>query len=199
MLTRVLMTVMVSLLCMACAALAQAKIPNLHIELSYRQFEDGKLSEGIHLFDLWCDNERCDLTVLSVNQCLAGSFFPQVELWSTGDLAAQGPGTLQVQYRRGGVLHLQVRIAGGTLSYLLRFREAKTEDEENQSQNRLFPPSEAPKRLILTDFKGNLTKYSGILDKLIAVEFVPVTEIYTVVTLNCEMRMSGTASLKKGK
>ena len=50
--TRVLMTVMVSLLCMACAALAQAKIPNLHIELSYRQFEDGKLSEGIHLFDL---------------------------------------------------------------------------------------------------------------------------------------------------
>jgi hypothetical protein len=59
-------------------ALAQAPIPDLHIELSFRQRQEGELSAGVHLFELWCENGRCDLTVTSLNQCVLGGFVPKV-------------------------------------------------------------------------------------------------------------------------
>jgi hypothetical protein len=182
------------------SAFAQAKIPDLHIELSYRQLEEGKLSEGIHLFDLWCDNGRCDLTILTLNQCLGDRFFPKVEKSSNMKLAGIRQGNLQVNYSGNGILQLQEDIPDGKISYFLRFREARTENEKHQSHNSLFTrDDELLKRLVLTDFKGNLTKYSTVLDKVVSVEFVPLTEEYTVVKLNCGALIPGTSSLKNLK
>jgi hypothetical protein len=185
---------------MAEAVFAQATLPNLHIELSYRQLEGGKLSKGLHVFNLWCDNGRCDLTVLSLNHCLGGRFAPKVELASNMTLAGQREGTLQVHYSGDGLLQLEKAIDQGKRSYFLRFRTAQTGEEQQQTHNRLFPRGGEPSiGLVLTDFKGNLTKYSAILDKVISVEFVPLTEEYARVKLNCRALIPGTFSLKPGK
>ena len=134
---KVLMIIGLGLMLTA-TAFAQVKIPDIHIEMSFRQMEDGKLSEAVHLFELWCDNGRCDLTVISINQCFLGGFVPKVERSSNMILAGLGKGTLKVKYSRDGMLQLEEDIVGGKISYLLRFREAKTESEERQTHNKLF-------------------------------------------------------------
>jgi hypothetical protein len=182
-------------------AFAQAKIPDIHIEMSFRQMEDGKLSAGVHLFELWCDNGRCDLTVTSLNQCFLGGFVPKVARASNMLLAGLGKGTLKVKYSGKGMLQLDEDIVGGKISYFLSFREAKTESEERQTHNKLFINDEkGPKKIVLTDFKGSVTKYSTVLDKVISAEYVPlVDEIYTLVKLDCDASVPGTISLKKNK
>ena len=99
------------------------------------------------------------------------------------------------------MLQLQEDIVGGKISYFLRFREAKTKAEKDQTHNSLFTHNdEGLKKLILTDFKGNLTKYSAILEKVIAVEYVPIVdEIYTAVKLDCDASVPGTVSLRSRK
>jgi hypothetical protein len=180
-------------------AWAQAKIPDIHIEMSFRQMEDGKLSEGVHLFELWCDNGRCDLTVTSINQCFLGGFVPKVQRSSNMILAGLGKGTLKVKYSGKGLLQLDEDIVGSKISYALSFREAKTESEEHQTHNKLFTNDEkGSKKIVLTDFKGSLTKYSTTPEKAISVEYAPfVDEMYTLVQLNCSASVPGTISLKK--
>jgi hypothetical protein len=180
-------------------AWAQAKIPDLHIEMSFRQREDGQLSEGVHLFDLWCDNGRCDLTVMSLNQCFLGGFVPKVARSSNMLLAGLGKGSLKVKYARDGLLQLDEDIVGGKISYVLSFREAKTEAEERQTHNKLFTNDAiGPKKIVLTDFKGSVTKYATTPEKAIAVAYAPlVDEMYTLVPLNCSASVPGTLSLKK--
>jgi hypothetical protein len=116
-------------------------------------------------------------------------------------LAGQREGTLQVKYSGNGMLQLEEVIDGGKISYFLRFREAKTEAEKFQAHNRLFPRNdEGSKKIILTDFKGNLTKYSAILDKVVSVEYIPlVDEMYTSIKLDCSASVPGTPSLKTKK
>jgi hypothetical protein len=175
---------------------AQTKIPNLHIELSFRQLEEGVLSQGIHLLNLWCSDGRCDLTILTLNQCLADRFYPKVELDSNMMLAGRNEGTLQVKSLGEGLLHIEQNLLGeGKITYFLRFKEAQTEAEKSQTHNSLFTRSDL-KKIILTDFKGNFTKYSAMLDKVISVEYVPLTEEYTTLNLDCGALIPGTTSLK---
>ena len=134
-----LLTMVVVELMLTGTALAQAKIPDIHIEMSYRQREDGKLSEGVHVFELWCADGRCDLTVTTINQCFWGLFTPKVERSSNMIIAGQREGTLKVTYSGQGILQLEEDIVEGKISYFLRFREAKTEIEKLQTLNNLFP------------------------------------------------------------
>lgn len=75
----------------------------------------------------------------SLNQCLWGSFYPKVERSSNRVLAGHGPGSLQVTYAGNGLLRLEEDIdIGGKITWVFRFREARTEDEKNFSRNSLF-------------------------------------------------------------
>jgi hypothetical protein len=185
-------------LLLAGTACAQASIPDLHIEMAYQQLEDGKRSPGVHILDLWCDDGRCDLLVTSLNQCLWGSFYPKVERSSNRVLAGHGSGSLQVTYAGNGLLRLEEDIdSGGKITWVFRFREARTEDEENFSRNSLFRnDGELPKRLVITDFQGGFTKYSAILDKVISVAYVPIVEP-TPIKLDCTVDVPWTHSLRK--
>jgi hypothetical protein len=182
-------------------AFAQAQIPDLHIEMSFRQMQAGQLSAEVHLFELWCENGRCDLTVTSLNQCVLGGFVPKVARASNMILAGLGKGTLKVKYAGKGMLQLDEDIVGGKISYVLRFREAKTASEELQTHNKLFTnDAKGPKKIILTDFKGSVTKHSTGVGQVISIEYVPlVDEMYTLVKLDCSASVPGTISLKQDK
>jgi hypothetical protein len=182
---------------------AQNKIPNVHFELSFRMLEEGKLSENFHLFELWCSDGRCDLTLLTLNQCIGDRSFPKVETSSTGILAGQGKEpTLRVKHTVNNVLELEQDIDfDGKMSFYIQYKIAQTETEKHQTHNRLFTHSnENPvKRLVITSFKGGFTKYSSTLNKIVSVEYVPITEEYTVIKLDCGVLIPGTVSLKKQK
>ena len=176
---------------------AQTTIPDLHIELSFRQSEEGHLSQGIHLLHLWCSDGRCDLTILTLNECVAERFSPTVEWDSNMILAGKHEGTLQVKSRGEGLLHLEQNLLGeGKITYDLRFREAQTDAEKSQTRNSLLT-RQGLKKIVLTEFKGNVTKYSAILEKVVSVEYVPLTEEYITVNLDCSALIPGTPSLKK--
>jgi hypothetical protein len=179
-------------------ALAQAPIPDINIALAFRQREEEKLSASVHLFELWCETGRCDLTVTTLNQCVGGIFVPKVERTSNMKLAGQREAKLHVHYTSNGLLQLHEDIGGGQISYVLKFREAKTPGEQFQSHSSLFPQDDpAVHKLVMTDFKGGMTQYSDILGQVSSVEYVPlVDEHFTAIKLACDVSVPGTVSLK---
>jgi len=112
-------------------------------------------------------------------------------------LAGKHEGTLQVTSRGKGLLHLEQHLLGeGKITYDLRFREAHTDAEKSQTRNSLLT-RQGLKKIVLTEFKGNVTKYSAILAKVVSVEYVPLTDEYITVHLDCRALIPGTPSLKK--
>src|SRR5438093_9638722 len=138
---------------------AEVNIPDIHLALSFRQLEDGKLSEGVHLFELWCEDGRCDLTLLTLNQCLEGRFFPQVERFSTGILAGNGKrATLSVKHSHDNIFTIESdsgMVDDTKMTFVIKYRQAKTDAEKYQTFNRRFThTAEGIKKIVLADFKG---------------------------------------------
>ena len=48
---------------------AGERIPDLRLELAYRQKTDGKLSDSVHVVYLTCWNDVCSMKTLTMNQC----------------------------------------------------------------------------------------------------------------------------------
>src|SRR5262245_12255634 len=83
--------------------------PNGKLEVSYRQLQDGKLSDSVHLLTLWCSDGRCSLTTVTVNQCTqtdqGKAFYPKAERTATHEgglsVVETAPGTLLAEENLG--------------------------------------------------------------------------------------------------
>lgn len=124
---------------------------------------------------LTCIFGKCELEVLTLNQCGKDSFWPAVER-----VTSEGP---EMSISDDGK-RLEIRVhnneysATHTISY--------TKDSGD---------------VLVTNYSGGFTKYSDILEKVIAVEYVPVRSIdggrWATWKLDCDVQipvMPGKAS-----
>jgi hypothetical protein len=75
---------LVFLLAFAPAAQAQSEgIPDGELAITYRQLQDGQLSQAVFQNYLRCSEGECSLLSLTLNQCIAGKFYPKIQEWNT--------------------------------------------------------------------------------------------------------------------
>jgi hypothetical protein len=150
---------------------ANLGIPNGNLRVAARQFEDGEPGTGVHLFEVSCWDGRCTLTTVSLNQCIAGAFYPKVEQSSTQD------GSLRVT-NLGDVLVLEVRNVdlGGDSITNLRLGYAV-------ERSTMLP--------LVTSFSGGFVKNSEIAKRVLTVQYIPVKGPNEVITLDCPVELPG--------
>jgi len=153
-------------------------IPDVSLEVTVRQREDGEISKGLHIFEIFCWKGSCSLTILSLNQCGESSlgsnrFYPKIESSSTQD------GSLEV-------IGLQDRNGNHTL----RVRQTT-----NGVQIRLmFGYEEVPSGRLATSvrsFSGGFVKDSSILNRVLSVEYVPLMGGFHEIELDCAVLLPG--------
>ena len=173
---RVTPTVIVILLCCATTN-AQPSIPDLHLEVTVQQREEGKLDNGLHLLELSCWDRQCSLTSLSLNQCGETgegkpAFFPKVERSSTseGNLSVRAAGNTLVVKETGSDIGRD---------YVKNFRCEYEVPQKGRATTRL------------RGFSGGLVKNSAILQKVLTIEYVPLPRRYQVLTLDCGVLLPG--------
>jgi hypothetical protein len=149
-----------------------AQIPNVALEVTVRQKEEGKVQRGLHLLHLSCWDGACQFITLTLNQCFHESFYPKIETASTAD------GTLSVT-ESDGVLHLRQTGLDFTAHY--RFGYSKE------------VPG-VPIATRVTSFSGGYTKNSTILRRVFTAEYVPLQGSYTHVRLDCQASLPGVDS-----
>lgn len=141
-------------------------IPNGTLRVAYQQREEGKLSEAVHQIELWCWNNECSLTTLSLNQVvethLGNGFFPKVERSSTSD------GSLIVKRLGKGFIELEEKNEA-VFTYRFSFTV-----RENAETSKLLGAKHGYYFDKLTDFSGGAVKSSTILNKIISWDLVPL-------------------------
>lgn len=140
------------------------KVPDLVLEVGYRQRENGKLSEAVFQDYLECRARECTLTTLTLNQCVGGAFYPKLQHWSTRDKSLSvsliAPDTVFLQYNLDGA-RFQARYV-----------------------------SHQPGKPYLKSYSGAVTKNSAVLGKVIAWELVPI-KVGEYVRLQCPVALDG--------
>ena len=160
-------------------AQARVAIPDVSLEVTVRQKEDGEINKGgLHVFKIFCWKGSCSLTVLSLNQCgVVGSggqgFYPKIETSSTQE------GSLEV-------IGLQDRNGNHTL---------RVSQSTSEVQIRLiFGYEEDPSGFLATSvrsFSGGYVKDSTILNRVISVEYVPLMGGFHEIELDCAVLLPG--------
>ena len=159
---------------------AKVTIPNVSLQVTVQQKENGTLSSGYHILHLVCWQGSCSLTSNTLNQCMkAGSgneaFFPKVERVSTDE------GNLVVTPISDTELDVRERDPEAELVFRFGFEEA-------------------PKSLMATkttSFSGGFVKNSVILHKILTVEYVPLKQDFTEVKMDCAAVLPGLSQLGK--
>jgi hypothetical protein len=170
--------------CFACLFLfpnsgtAQIKVPNGSLAVTYRQVEDGEVGKAYHEIQLSCWDGECELQTVTLNQCWSsidnkdGYSFIKVEKQSTRE------GNLKIVSLTKGSMALEARFADATLTY--RFSYQLTD----QGLLGIFS---------LKDFSGGMVKNSDILNRVVAIELVPIrttdSSRFESVKLDCPIRV----------
>ena len=148
-------------------------IPDVILEVTVRQKEQGKLAPSLHIMKLVCSRGKGTLISVSLNRCgLSGSgnnaFHPKIQWSSTED------GTLQI-VNLGDVLEVKETSfdLGGESTVTHRFGFAKRHSQD------LLPTR-------VTSYSGGFVKNSAILQKVITVEYVPLIGEFNEVNLDCQ-------------
>jgi hypothetical protein len=157
--------------------MAQQRIPDVVLEVTVQQREDGKLDRGLHVLKLVCFDSRCSLTTVSLNQCHQSgegkpAFAPVVERSSTseGNLSVTREGRTLVVRESGADL-------GGDYVNNFRFEYAL--------------PASGLAATKLVSFSGGFVKNSVLLKKVITIEYVPLPRPFQVVALDCGVLLPG--------
>ncbi len=141
--------------------------PNGKLEVAYRQLQDGKLSDSVHLLSLWCTDGQCSLTTVTVNQCMdtgdGAGFYPKVERTETRE------GALSVVETSAGSLVAEESLGVSTFRY--QFTYSTRTDAEFSKSMRVRGPRWFDK---LTGFSGGAVKHSTIAQRVLAWELAPV-------------------------
>ena len=158
--------------------------PNGSLKVAYRMLEDGKLSDSVHQIELQCWNSRCSLTTVTLNQCLPFSagpaFYPKVERSATDD------GDLSIASSRPGGLDLRQEMAGTTTTYRLTFtvRQDAALAQRLRSRGTTFFSD-------LVAFSGVAVRNSGVLQKVLSWELVPLKGHSVQVEPLCKIQVDG--------
>jgi hypothetical protein len=170
----------VFLLCfliMPTVALPMDSIPNASLKVTVQQRENGKVSKWFHILELSCWEGKCSLSSVSLNQCLdfgsgKKAFFPKVEYSTTwlGNLKVKNEGKTLIVQETGSD-------AFGEYVNNLRFdyQAVGKEDVVNR----------------LVGFSGGFIKNSGLLKKVITMEYVPLQKADQVIKLDCDVLLPG--------
>ena len=59
-------------------------IPSGKLQITYKQSGESELSQAVFVNTLTCYSE-CELTTVTLNQCMGGAFYPAVQRWTTDD------------------------------------------------------------------------------------------------------------------
>ena len=153
------------------------QLHNIHLEVTVQQREDGTLSSGFHLLNLFCWNGQCSLTTLSLNQCGptgdgSEGFYPKIERATTQD------GDLRVT-------------ALGTSTLLAEETTVDIGGESKVTYRFTYDP-EVPYNV--TSFSGGFVKHSSLQNRVITVEYVPLVGRMKPVPLNCPPLLPGVIS-----
>jgi hypothetical protein len=167
--------VVVMLLVMLAVPSGAAELPpNVSLQVTVRQKEEGKLGKGLHLVQLLCWQGSCSLTWLSLNQCgTAGSgkqaFFPKIERFATGE---------------GNLLHV--------ISWENKIEVKVTEPDILTTL--VFGYEKNFRHLLstkVTSFSGGYVKHSSILEKVLTVEYIPLEGAFSEIPLDCAVLLPG--------
>lgn len=163
---------------------AMEQVPNGQLEVAYRQLTDGKLSESVHNIILFCYDEQCSMTTLTLNQCFdfsdGKSFYPKIERTSTNE------GNLIVRVLEKGVLEVEEKFISSSFKYRFTY---KTKSDPSLSKstglhNNLWFGE-------LTGFSGAVIKQSVILKKVVSWELVPLKGESVIVKPDCSINLKG--------
>jgi hypothetical protein len=155
----------------------QQRVPDVALEVTVRQREQGKVERGLHVLELKCFDGRCALTSISLNQCAESgegkpAFYPKVQRSSTsdGNLVVSNEGRTLIVRETGSDL-------GGDYVNNFRFEYAL--------------PASGRSATELLGFSGGFVKDSAILGKVIAIEYVPLPKAFQVLPLDCGALLPG--------
>ena len=179
------LVVIVLVLATNAARASESSPPTGVLQVAYRQREDAKLSESVHLVELFCYGNHllpksfgCRLTTVTVNRCLETNigkgFLPKVEQNSTDDENLK-----IVEWERDHIV-LQEPISSlgtGTLTYRFEFKTPEG----------LSTPTFGH----LTGFSGGATKTAILPTKAFRWELVPLSGISSLVPLACPAYLPG--------
>ena len=152
-------------------------IPNASLDVTVEQKEDGKISKGFHVLELFCWESKCSLSTVSLNQCMDSglgkkAFYPKVQRSSTltGNLQVRNEGNSLVVQETGSDIF-------GEYVNNLRF------DYEPAGKDKIVNH--------LIGFSGGSVKNSSLLEKIITTEYVPLPKAYQVMKLDCDVLLPG--------
>jgi hypothetical protein len=162
-------------------SLAQSSVPNVRLEVTIRQEENGQVEKGYHVLDLLCWDGECSLTSLSLNQCGPAAsgkqaFYPKIRRTTTAE------GNLKVT-RQGNVLVVQETGSDVGGDYVTTHRIG-------------FEPArgDAIFATRVTSYSGGYVKDSQILKRVITVNYVALKNRSQEVNLDCAVLLPGVDS-----
>jgi hypothetical protein len=157
---------------------AEQIIPSGEMTITYKQVNEGKISDGYHELRLACFNRQCSLRTITLNQCWEMN---PIGKWSFVFVqeSSTNTGNLKIISAERGALALEERIGGATVVYRFSY-------SLNQ-QGQLAHDS-------LLDFSGGASKNSDILGKVLTWQLVPLRTTdasrFESLKLDCPIRMA---------
>lgn len=159
-------------------AIKSETIPDIKLEVAYRKLTEGKLSKSVHNIILSCYDGQCEMTTLTLNQCVdfpvGNAFYPKIERTSTRE------GNLLLRIPEKGVIEAEERIMfDGSFTAKYRF----TYDTSDKSDKFILKD--------LTGFSGAVVKQSNFLNKVISWDLVPLKGQSVNVKADCDINLIG--------
>jgi hypothetical protein len=169
-----------SLLCLLIAptiARSTESIPNANLKVTVQQREDGKINAGFHIFELSCWEGKCSLSSVSLNQCFdfgsgKKAFYPKAQY------SATWLGNMKVS-NEGKTIVVQETGSDAFGEYVNNFRFEYQAVARGDVANRLV------------GFSGGYIKNSGLLRKVITMEYVPLQKADQIMKLDCDVLLPG--------
>lgn len=172
-----LRVVFVTLLVMPTTAFSTESIPDARLKVTVQQKENGRVSNGFYILELSCWEGKCSLSSLSLNHCFdfgsgKEAFYPMVQYSATwlGNLKVRNEGKTLIVQENGSD-------AFGEYVNNLRF--------EYQAAGK----GDTATRLL--GFSGGCIKNSGLLHKVITMEYVPLQKADQIRKLDCDVLLPG--------
>jgi len=168
------------LLIMPMKVVAQTKIPNGSLSITYRQVENGEIGKGYHELELTCLAGDCSLRTVTLNQCWdLGGF----GLGSYGFIKVETSSTKQGDLKVSNVTSNSIALEQRYLGVVSIYRFSYSLDQYGN-----FGP------LSLIDFSGVASKNSDILGKTVTWQLVPLRTTdhgrFDTVKLDCPIRVA---------
>jgi hypothetical protein len=174
---RLLYAFLILFLAIPSVAISTDSIPNVNLQVTVQQKEEGKLSKGFHVLELTCWQGNCSLSTVTLNQCFeSGSgkkaFFPKVQYSSTW------MGNLKVRNEGKGLV---VQETGHDMfgDYVSNFRFDYRSDGKGEIITKL------------TGFSGGYVKNSALLKQIITTDYVPLQKANQIMKLDCDALLPG--------